>query len=51
MFDPLRKITHHQKLGLKSYLFGHTEAFGEKVQKVTFLSTGFGPIIFQNLKN
>jgi len=36
MFDPLRKITHHQKLGLKSYLFGHTEALSEKVQKSHF---------------
>ena len=33
MFDPLKKISHHQKLGIGSYLGGHTKAQSEKMPK------------------
>ena len=33
MFDPLKKISHHQKLGIGSSMGGHTKAQSEKMPK------------------
>ena len=51
MFDPLKKISHHQKLGIGSYLGGHTKAQSEKMPKSYISSTGIMLIVFSILKN